>query len=748
MQIDLKQIIKNVGNLPDAKIYEAENDVILSKNLKTSFPSAAEAGLASFQFKIDPSLGYKCTRKALEGQKIKSTGNVFLVHEVRGGLEGSAAAQIGSHLQMGFQGSKSFALLNYRLHGSASKISSAISSDFLNFGSILNENYVLSMQKGHAVGLAGSGHLKFEVKASWSDVFSGQFSLLSSVIGPNSVGVEVGASAELSFGVEIKDDYEAYIESLGQDRFKVALRKINSKTNSAGLDLKATLGFEEKSVAQVADKIFGAIEKKAFAELARWEGGKKILADISSTDIAKAAAAMGLDQQTVKEEVAKVYQQKRNQLLTKIKKVAETRMELGLSYQYQKSQTRESLLELELNAHDLQQHHSKIWKLQLDELLEVAKNDSTILVTNFFERLTTNVKKQFGISLKLGKLELKKATRKEFTEELEYSGENRAIRVSNYKRNTTEEKNKDQDYYLDFVANMPEFVENEKQLSCDRFLFAFKFGYTQNVKSDLLLAEDLADMAILWKQKEPQEFDDLRKSFKTKLNKAKEIRLDVSMEVSELEQKTSSLATSKLDDFVQVAGKANRRVLAGILASSLPYADLESYSITDRQSVTARTLAYDDLWYRYLGTWKNQVGLEGEQMHAFWRNFILESLEASDADSNIVRFEKRIGSNKVNIRKVDSILFRCIPGRDLSEMQKAYSILSKAVLSKSNYKTPFKNFQKHWDNIEIQHPYIARFLGAFMVNMAHQIGLEESKISVSIRVKYKKGSKEQVLHII
>lgn len=333
-------------------------------------------------------------------------GSAWLKYSLAASASAKASAKIGT-AGGSIAGDRSLRLLCYKRHDAARRIGEAVLSDVDELGSVLSAGDIAALSLGEAVALKARGKLTATFSVSWADIFSTSLQALSSLPGAASGAylIEIGTGASATFTATLEDDFTLCFvreKASGERAFRVAVRKSEVHDTrfqaKAGVDIKFADPAAVKTA--LASVMAGVLDAPAAAI--------KAIEDATSLDkvpakyrpvveaLAKRYGLEGSPLQPLKKKLAELSEQ----VTQRINQIAETKVSLGLTYEYLRLSSEASLLEARLSQEALTALHGAL--LNFDFARVLAYQGSGLALDFFLHQKTVERVRAWGFSLGMG----------------------------------------------------------------------------------------------------------------------------------------------------------------------------------------------------------------------------------------------------------------------------------------------------------------------------------------------------------
>jgi hypothetical protein len=345
-------------------------------------------------------------------------GSAWLKYRFKGGLKGSGSLNV-SALDISAAAGKSITFNSYRIHSPGENLMEAIQEDAESLRCIVKKDDIFKLENQEALSMQRTGTLEGNISLKWSDIFTGNLGGLCKLIGLDEIiKIDVGASAEVSFNWKLEDDFILVFTRLGDDRFRLGVKKAKSKKNggalTCGLDVKLS---NEEALENILENVYNALlgEKITLLEdiLNKTDPGKALENQANLQEKEKQVISAIMDRlnldcgeeclKSLTERLAKLKEDAK----AAVKKLAEVKVKLGFSYEYNRIQTNATVLQAILSKEAVNAHHESLIKQKISGVLDGIKNNrEDYVLEKFLNEKTLEIKEAWGASLGIGKWSL------------------------------------------------------------------------------------------------------------------------------------------------------------------------------------------------------------------------------------------------------------------------------------------------------------------------------------------------------
>lgn len=487
----------------------------------------------------------------------------WLKYAIEASIKGTSSHSLDD-LDIGIDSNEGLRLLAYRKHTPSQTIADAVVKDLKTTPLISDIKDVLALQAGEAVALIANAKLTAQAEFKWSDILAQNMSKLSQWLDQGELlNLKIDASVNAKINVTIEGGFKLiFSRDTGvNDKIRLAMKK------SSGFGLTANVG--AKITAQLSNQqdfkqAYTASIEAIFAKpLSIIEKIKQATSVSELPEIIQGYAEGLMDRLGVseldklKEKITKI----ESDLTNVIKKAAVAKAELSFAYEYERLTTHQSLCELIVSDAKLKDVHKSALSAKLLDITALA-NGQDIVLKRFFYQDSTSIKSSWGFNLGFGNWSALSSNYSEL-EFIEVRNANGARKLSTigmkgYKDTIGSDK---RNYYINFEAEMPEFVDANNTPKVSDFALSLSVVHVLETKKlSQNEAFETIDNAAVWGIIPFDEIDEQAKQLKDTLSKATNIKIINSLNIS----------AEVFPDILKVVAAGDSRLLAKSLAAALP----------------------------------------------------------------------------------------------------------------------------------------------------------------------------------
>ena len=564
--------------------------------------------------------------------------SAWLKYRLGGTLRLKGGAEISS-VGFSLDASGGLDLFDYRLHDRTDRVAAAVAADVASPRFVFDFSHVLALKPGEALGLRAGGSLTLGVSVSWSDVLTASLKSVSSLLRATTpVNLTISTGITAAIDVTLTGEF-LLVFSVGDDKaLRLAVQKASSRgvTASVKAGLSAKLGNLDKALVAVLDSLVAGKYGTVLGTLEKANPDGLTPAEQKLFD--SLVERFGLQSVVQKvPDLARWLGDLKTKVGQAIQKAAESRIEVGFSYEYSRTETNELFLDLILlEPATLRGIHADLVKGNVSPLLEdLRANPARYHLTRFLRRDTLTTEASWGFSLTVGKYQALKGIDTETLKRVtETDAENRKRITYDALRGYSASVFGDQfSWTTNFAARMAAFKDEPRAADFD---FGLHLSHQPSSKLSPKDADRLLDLACLWRLETQTAIptDDLAEALKKKPT-----RFAVELSVPE-----AALA--------EIAGRAvsesKRDLLPEALAGALPF---RTYSPA-RERVGLRTGVYAPLWRAILQNPDFRFRTESEM-----RLWVQNVLRATDMGLSFREAQPQFSGTLVDVLEKQSYFF-------------------------------------------------------------------------------------------
>jgi hypothetical protein len=567
-----------------------------------------------------------------------SKESAWLKYRLGGTLRLQGGAEISS---VGFtlDANGGLDLFDYRFHDRTDKVAAAVEADLRSPRFVFDFAHVLALKPREALAMRAGGSVTLGVSVAWSDVLTAGLKSVSSLLRaatPVTITISTGITAGLD--VTLGGEF-LVVFSLGDDKaLRLSLRKASTRglTGTVTAGVSARFGNLDKALLAVLDSLIAGNFNQA---LATAHGANPAALAPSEQQLFDALVQrLGLQGVVQKmPDLAKWLESLQSSVRAAIKKAAETRVELGFSYEYSRTEKNELLLDLILkDPAAFQGLHADLVKGKVAPLLQdLDANPARYTLRKFLRRDTLKIEKSWGFSLSAGSFKALTGIDTETLKrviETDAAGRRR-ITYDGLRGYTASVFGDEYSWTTDFWARMKAFKDDPKAADFD---YGLHLSFQPATKLSAGDADRLLDLASLWRA-DPLDgttSDGLAANLKRAPS-------GFSVELAVPEGALAEIAQRAIDP-------AKRDLLPEALAGALPFRDFSPA----RQRAGLRTTLYAPLWRAILRN--PDYRFRGESLMRLW---VRNSLQPADPGLAFCEAQPQISGTLVDVLEKQSYFF-------------------------------------------------------------------------------------------
>ncbi len=622
----------------------------------------------------------------------------------------------------------------YKIHTNTSTLQKALLQDIASFKTLYSEEELFSLAVNEGLAVKFNGTLDAGLNLAFSDVFSWTLSQLAKFLpkGTDIAGT-ASAGASFSFSVKIADKFKLFIQKSEGGLYRVNINKASSHSSMAALHAGISAGINESddSFTEFMDQILSALMGEAVDKIDNWiEQGILNLGDTEKRLLTKVLLRLGIDSELLSRDLLKSeYTSLKTKITDKAKVILTKKLELGVSYEYQKAVESNAIFNASMTEKAVQDNLKELLLFKLDDLEE----KDGITVSNYIFSGKESISSKFGFRFSFGNFDAYWFNQKKFVFE-----ENGNRIQGTYRNSFSGQKihlqggiNKKQ-WHFNLSGEMKNSVKNPKM---DDFEFSSIVHWEDQERKTK--AEELADfveMGKIWNCINTP-FDEACKNIYKELKGKENVKFlcEIKISAPEMNFLITEMAQSSANDSVHS------------LISSMPY-----YSNKYRKELPG-LLIYFSIWSFYL---KN----EGKGSSEVWANLCHKQLK--DLFPDLAGWERSFEKGTTTIPGQQSC--QSFVGLteysgladDIKSLQKGIKNLNDAIQNKNDYSADFieDTFNKI-DNLVTSSgqnkTFNITFLGRYLLDIARKLDLDEN-IESKMSVEYinNQGEKKELVFMV
>lgn len=741
--MDLNDLFPHLNNDPDLlkTLGEIDKKMIIEKSLDQAFDSdkagfsigvsaSAGADLRLFNDPTDDD-NEKLTQKLNFDSQLDEYA--FLNYNLRGSIGAKVGAE-AKFIKIGVEAEKDVLLRYYSKHSRDTALGMAIAQDVGRYKFIYSgADSLIRLEENEAVAMTCNGRISISSEVEISNVYTAALSKFSKLLNlSGALKVEIGTSASLSFNSEIEDSFEIIIQRVAEadtndtvKGLKVGIHKSKSSSYQAAAALKVGVSFDQESqgkLKQVFQGLLNGVEDGLNEKLDDVLSSNEDPSEEQKGVLHKAAELFDIDPDLEADKLKQKIAEKKDVIEQEVNKVIQAKLEFGLSFTYSRVEEEETLFSALFNNDKFSEYIKDIRGLKVQALLDAGSQDGVELSS--YEKIQKlDIKRGNKIGLSILGLKLNKEVEKNYSidkHEILKDGKVMA-RISDYELgktiSVTAGKGGRTTSML-FGAGMPDYVEKGGVLKNSQFDYDFGliWNYTDNNKTKPDELRSILDFAQCWGIIGPEDFTDKYDELERSLVKTdKRISYEMHLKIER----------GAFNAFIEKIAHLNNDTLAGILAESVPYADMKG-----RETIKDRKFLYKQFWNLYLNE-KNAM-IDSDRV----AGVVSQSVGEQGFD-DLARYEAdEDGSSFYDRYTIANLIRTNAIGRQLGNFQGAIKTLHSNFESSYTEVLEDKKFQKNLIEIKIQDEFNMRVLGRMLNHLA-----DENKVELECGLEIKTGTK-------
>ena len=622
----------------------------------------------------------------------------------------------------------------YKIHTNTNTLQQALIQDIASLKTIYSGDDIFSLAANEGLAVKFNATLDAGLNLAFSDIFSWALSQLVKFLPKGTdVAGTANAGASFSFSVKINDKFKLFIQKSDGDLYKVNINKAISHSSSAALNAGIIAGIDETddSFAEFMDQIFSALMGEPIEEVNDWiKTGISNLSETKKLLLTKVIKRIGIDIEPLNEDLLKTqYNNLKIKIVDKAKVILTKKLELGVSYEYQKAIESNAIFNAVMTAKAVKDNLREILLFKLDNLEE----KDGITVTNYIFSRKESISNKFGFRFSFGNFNAYWFNQKKFVFE-----ESKNLLQGTYRNSFSGQKihlqggiNKKQ-WHFNFSGEMNNAAKNPKM---DDFEFSSIVHWEdQERKTKAEELADIVEMGIIWNCINAP-FDEACKNIYEEIKGKRNVKFicEIKIPAPEMTWLISELSKSSTNDIILS------------LCSSMPY-----------RSNTFRKKLIDQLIY--YAVWKIYFEDKGDGNSKKWAALCFKQLGSLFPD--LAEWERSFEKGTTTIPGQQS--YQSFVGLtehsglfdDIMSFQKGVKNLSDAIQNKNDYSEDFiQNTFNKIDNLVTSSgqnkTFNITFLGRYLLNIAKKLDLDENIVSkMSVEYENNQGDKKELVYLV
>ncbi len=640
--------------------------------------------------------------------------------------------EIISQLGINFDVDKKIIFNSYKVHSDSQTLPQAIFQDLKGFVVIFSKNQVLTnLQVNEAVSMQVAGKFKTSATVRWADIFAGGLNELGKLLGSNeSIKIQLGAKAEADFNIEVKDDFSLVICKIADNQYRISLKKAVSQNISAKASLSIGVSLQNPAqltrvLAPMIEGIFDLPENK-LKEIAEKIKADQWLDEAERQAVGMIIRRLGLSQGVDIKQIPQKIEETEKRVLELVKNIAQTKVQLGFSFEYQRLKSEEAFLQAVVSQSILEQNHQHILFFRISNLLSNLINKEEASIEKYLHETHYQKRVSWGLGLDFGRwgaLAGKDNKSVEWSVRQNVQQKQQVSFVGTRIYKAIEWKNKI-NWGVSFTAQMPNF-------SFESIAKAHEFQYSLQVIWEQIESEtnreellQLIDLAVLWGIISQEEFDKYALELENALGNTQNISYAFQIQVPH-------------EAFVLLLPILSRKI-NGLIGKALG-AGMNFLSYFDsRKVVEKRAELYAPLWATYLSKHEENINWASlAQTHLRNQHRDLANYEGSyqrNSTGGYNYFQGLIHLNPNTAAQVESF----VAGANLLAKGIGSELPYEEVIQKS-----FEQMQAFWTQ-----SHHIRSLGYYLLDIAKNPNIDVfHKIIRTLTIQYQANSSLQTIQI-
>ncbi len=637
-------------------------------------------------------------------------------------------------INLNFSSEQDILISYYKIHTNTNTLQHALIQDIVSLKTIYSEEDIFSLATNEGLAVKFNATLDAGLNLAFSDVFSWTLSQLVKLLpkGTDIAGT-ASAGASFSFSVKINDKFKLFIQKSEGDLYKVTINKATSHSSAVAFHagISAIINDEDDRFAEFMDQILSALLGESVEFVDKWvEKGVSKLSDTEKQLLKKVIKRTGIDTEVLNEDLLKTkYNNLKTTVIDKAKVILTKKLELGVSYEYQKAVESNAIFNASMTAQAVKANLKELLLFKLDNLEE----KQGITVTNYIFSRKASISKKFGFRFSFGNFDAYWFNQKKFVFE-----ESENMLQGTYRKSFSGQKihlqggiNKKQ-WHFNFSGEMKNTAKNPKM---DDFEYSSIVHWEdQESKTNAEELADFVEMGIIWNCINIP-FEEACKNIYEEIRGKRNVKFlcEIKIPAPEMTWLILGLAQSSTHDVILS------------LCSSMPF-----------RSNSHRKLLID--LFIYFAVWKIYFEDEGDGNSKKWAALCHRQLKPLFPD--LAEWERSFEQGITTIQGQQS--YQSFVGLtehsglfdDIQSFQKGIKNLNDAIQNKNDYSEDFiENTFNKIDNLVTSSgqnkTFNITFLGRYLLDVAQKLDLDENIVSkMSVEYENAQGDKKEIVYMV
>ncbi|MEM6517367.1 MAG: hypothetical protein AAF688_14385 [Bacteroidota bacterium] len=431
------------------------------------------------------------------------------------------------NLEFGVESGGSLKTIAYLKHGKEEKVKDALLEDVKKMPFAYFISNVKRLNVNEAVSIVSDASLGITLNFSISDVASAGLSGLAKYMSSEeTICLEINSGASVAINFSLKGAFKLVFVKLSGKKYDLYVQSAVSSTLKGGLNLGLEISLNNPEVLSdlLEDKLDSILEQITTLDSEELDDFEKKLKELSTKDLTlldltseeQKVADFLIERLDIGNELDKLTAltnkigSLRAELGKAFKMAAETKIKAAFGYEYSRISTEKTLLRAEMEEQMLNYTHKDLVLFNTLPFIDLATkpgNSNKIKIKEYFKESNLKIRREWGISIGIGKYRLGGSDIKELESKRQKTIENnKLLEKVAYDGFRKYKESGDlggfgNDYWVGFNVSMGDYKE-PFSITAGDFDYGFSFflehrekRFRKNEKTKLM---KLMDMAQLW----------------------------------------------------------------------------------------------------------------------------------------------------------------------------------------------------------------------------------------------------------
>ena len=632
-------------------------------------------------------------------------------------------------IKANFKANQDVKLSFYKIHSGTDKLHKALLQDIASLKTIYSDKDILSLAINEGLAVTFNGSLDAGISLSYSDVFTGTLAQLLKFL-PEGTDIDgsINAGASLNCSVKIEDNFKVFIPKTKEDEYSININKSKSNTTTATaqIGISVQIDDDENSFSIFMENIFSALLGQPEEKVNSWVNtGLSKLNDKEKLLLTKAIQRIKIfeDASLADDIIQTQYQKYKKEIIEEVKKIISKKLEAGVSYEYQRSTSANTVFFATLTGNAVKENLNEILLMKVSAL----ENKIGVNIKNYIFSKTESITKKFGFQLTIGKFEAYSFNKQEIKiEETQDKVNNKTWLSFSTQRSHFQGALNQKEWHFNLSGQTNGLVGIPATMN-DFTYSSILHWEDQERKTRASELADFVEMGMIWDCIEA-DFDETCEDIAIKIKDKKNVKF--SCEVN--------IPSSEMTRVVPLLAQSSQMKYLVSLCNAMPH-----YSTTWRKNVSDLSI-YVSLWKLYLengsgGDIEHYASFCERQLNALYPE--LAEWEYSFRDGNTTKdqgYESFIG-----------LIQNSNLATGITNLQKGFKTLNSAIANKTPFtekvikKEIFRKIDDLVTSTGANKTFNITFLGRFLLDIARDNQLGDN-ISAKMIIEYRNDQNEAV----